>query len=255
MYQLDGNVALVTGGGSGIGRAIALRLAREGCDVAILDISSDAASAVIEEIAALGRQAVALIANVTRFDDVDRAVGETVSTLGRLDIMVNNAGVLRLAKIVDTTEEDWELMFRVNVDGVFHGCKAAVPRMIEQGGGTIINMASWTGKIGNSHFGGYGATKAAVIGITQSLAKEVAPHIRVNALCPGIIVHTGLRDEAEEVSRQIGLPSAESRISGIPMGRLGEPEDVAAVAAFMASKESGYMTGQSVNVTGGQWML
>lgn len=255
MYQLDGNVALVTGGGSGIGRAIALRLAREGCNVAILDISSEAASAVIEEITALGRQAVALIANVTRFDDVDRAAGETVSTLGRLDIMVNNAGVLRLAKIVDTTEEDWELMFRVNVDGVFHGCKAAVPRMMEQGGGTIINMASWTGKIGNAHFGGYGATKAAVIGVTQSLAKEVAPLIRVNALCPGIIVHTGLRDEAEEVSRQLGLPSAESRISGIPMGRLGEPDDVAAIAAFLASKESGYMTGQSVNVTGGQWML
>jgi len=255
MYGLDGKVALITGAGSGIGRAIALRLADEGCAIAAVDV--DAAGA--EETVAMigdrsGRRAAATVADVSDFAAVERAAAGAVQALGGIDILVNNAGVIRLASLIETSEEDWRKTFGVNVDGVFHGCKTVGPHMLARGGGAIVNMASWTGKIGNAGFASYSASKAAVIALTQAFAKEVAPTVRVNAVCPGIITETTMRREAEAVSRDLGMPSAEERTATIPLGRLGHPDDVAAVVAYLVSDQSAYMTGQAINVTGGLWM-
>jgi NAD(P)-dependent dehydrogenase (short-subunit alcohol dehydrogenase family) len=255
MYKLDGKAALITGAASGIGRAIALRLAQEGCDVAIVDIDRQGA----EETAALvkreGRRSSVSIADVGDFAQVTAAVDATLGALGKIDLLYNNAGVVRVGTIAETSLDDWRLCYRINVDGVFHGCKAVVPHMIERGFGRIVNTASWFGKIGKASYGAYCSSKFAVIGLTQTLAAELAPHrINVNAVCPGTIVETRMRDEADRKSIEQGLATAKQRESTIPLGRVGLPQDIARVAVFLASEESSYMTGQAINVTGGLWM-
>ena len=152
-------------------------------------------------------------------------------------------------------EGDWRATFRVNVDGVFFCCQAVLPRMTAQGRGNIVNLASWSGKSGAPYFGAYCASKFAVIGLTQSLAREVAAAgIRVNAVCPGIVAGTDMRADVDEAARRLGRPTGADRLGLIPLGRLAEPEDVARVVAFLVSEEAGYMTGQEINVTGGLWM-
>lgn len=245
-----GRTALVTGAGTGIGRAIAGRLAASGYRVVVNDLDGAAAERAAAEVGG-----VTVAADVGDRAAVGRMVAGAVAALGRLDVLVNNAGICRLGPIADFPEADWRATFRVNVDGVFFCCQAVLPHMARQGAGHIVNIASWSGKAGAAHFGAYCASKFAVIGLTQALAREVAGQgIRVNAVCPGIVGGTDMRADIDAQSRAAGRPTAEERLPLIPLGRLAEPADVAAVVAFLVSEEARYMTGQAINVTGGLWM-
>jgi len=255
MYALEGKAAVVTEGASGIGRAIALRLAQEGCDVGVIDKNADGAAETEQQIRARKKSAATVAADVTDIDAMQRAVDMLAEKLGKLDILVNCAGILRLARLAEMKKQDWDDTFRVNVDGTFHACRAAIPHLKRRGQGRIINIASWLGKTGRPYFGAYSASKFAVIAITQMFALELAPQkIAVNAICPGIIMETGMRERAEAEVKAMGLPTAAERVSSIPLGRLGKPDDVARLAAFLCSDEAAYMTGQSINVTGGLWL-
>ena len=169
---------------------------------------------------------------------------------------MNNAGLCRLGAIAEFPEADWHATFRVNVDGVFFCCQAVLPHMLARGRGNIVNLASWSGKAGAPYFGPYCASKFAVIGLTQSLAKEVAPRWASASTrsAPASSPGTEMRAQVDAESRALGRPTSTDRVGWIPMGRLGEPEDVAGVVAFLASDDARYMTGQAVNVTGGLWM-
>jgi NAD(P)-dependent dehydrogenase (short-subunit alcohol dehydrogenase family) len=253
--SLAPRTALITGGGTGIGRAIALRLARDGWAVAVNDLEPDRAAAVAGEVRALGAPAAAVVADVGDRQAAGRMVAETIGALGSIDLLVNNAGLCRLGAVAEYAEADWHATFRVNVDGVFFCCQAVLPHMLSRGRGNIVNLASWSGKAGAAYFGAYCASKFAVIGLTQSLAKEVAAQgIRVNAVCPGIVAGTEMRAQIDAASRALGRPTSTDRVGWIPMGRLAEAEDVAGVVAFLVSDDARYMTGQAVNVTGGLWM-
>ena len=219
------------------------------------DVDPAGAAQVAGEVAATGARALPVVADVGDHGAVGRMVAEAVDGLGSVDLLVNNAGLCRLGAIAEYAEADWHATFRVNVDGVFFCCQAVLPHMLVRARGVIVNLASWSGKAGAPFFGAYCASKFAVIGLTQSLAKEVAPRgIRVNAVCPGIVAGTEMRAQVDAESRALGRPTSTDRVGWIPMGRLGDPEDVAGVVAFLASDDAGYMTGQAVNVTGGLWM-
>lgn len=249
------HTALITGAGTGIGRAIALRLARDGWGIAVNDVEADRAAAVAGEVTTAGARGVVVVADVGDRRDAGRMVAEAIGALGALDLLVNNAGVCRLGALAEFPEADWHATFRVNVDGVFFCCQAVLPHMLARGRGSIVNIASWSGKAGAAYFGAYCASKFAVIGLTQSLAKEVAGRgIRVNAVCPGIVAGTEMRARVDAESRALGRLTSTDRVDGIPMGRLAEPDDVAGVVAFLVSDDARYMTGQAVNVTGGLWM-
>ena len=249
-------IALVTGAGAGIGRAIALRLAADGCDIGVVDLDEAAADETAALVRKLGRQACAAMGNVARRDSVQAAVARVAEALGPVDVLVNNAGILRTAKFLDVTDEDWRQTMSVNLDGVFYCCQAVLPAMLARRAGCIVNMSSWTGKKGVPNHTAYSATKAAVIALTQSLAGEMAEHgIRVNAVCPGTIVDTRMRTEAEALNKAQGLPDVDTRVKTlIPMRRAGLPADVAGVVAFLVSDDAAYMTGQAINITGGLWM-
>src|SRR5262245_4049893 len=255
MYALEGRSAVVTGGGSGIGRAIALRLAQDGCDIGVLDLDQRGAETTATQVRERKRASAVAAADVREGAATKRAVDALAKTLGKLDILVNCAGILRIAKLADMSKQDWDDTFRVNVDGTFNACQAAIPHLRKKQRARIINMASWLGKTGTPYYGAYAASKFAVIGLTQTLALELAPDgINVNAICPGIIIETGMRERAEADFKRLGLPSAQERVATIPLGRLGKPDDVARIAAFLASDEADYMTGQAINVTGGLWL-
>ncbi len=248
--------ALVTGAGNGIGRAIALRLARDGRDVSVLDRDLAGAEATAALVRALGRRAAAVEVDVGRRDSVREAVARATAALGPIDALVNNAGILRTAPFLDVSESDWRDVMTVNLDGVFHCSQAVLPGMLARGSGCIVNMSSWTGKKGVPNHAAYAASKAAVIALTQSVAGELAARgIRVNAICPGTIVDTRMRDEAEALNTAQGLPDVQTRVKTvIPMRRAGTPDDVAGVVAFLLSADAAYMTGQAINITGGLWM-
>ncbi len=250
-----GPVALVTGGATGIGLAIALRLARAGHDIAIADIDSAGAERATQEVRKHGRRSIAVACDVGDRDSAFRMAEQTVRSLGDIDLLVNNAGIIRLGPLVEFPERDWRDLFRVNVDGVFFCCQAVVPRMVARWRGSIVNIASWNGKLGAPNFGAYSATKFAVIGFTQALAREVASHgVRVNAVCPGIVAGTAMRAQVERDGQAFGLPPSSERAKTIPLGRLATTEDIANAVAFLASDEAAYMTGQAINVTGGLWL-
>jgi NAD(P)-dependent dehydrogenase (short-subunit alcohol dehydrogenase family) len=243
-------VGLVTGGGGGIGRAIAHRLASDGMMVAVLDRDSAAAEAVAAEIGGL-----ALAADVTAPNEVDQAVAATISRFEQIDLLVNNAGIAWMGQALDMPLEALQAMLRVNVEGVFIMSRAVLPHMIARHSGSVVNLASWAGKTGPAHFAGYSASKFAVIGLTQALAREMAPHgIRVNAICPGIVVDTAMRTAIEAQQRRYGLPETAERAKSIPIGRVSIPDDVARIAAFLASDEASYITGESINLSGGLLM-
>ena len=275
MYDLSGKVALVTGasGERGLGRAIALRLAEEGADVVVNDIVAQREGSVgwgglpdvVREIEALGRQALSLVADVSDSKQVDDMVRQALERFAQIDILVNNAGA-RAGRdrmpVVDLDEKAWDLVQRVNVKGTFLCCKAVARSMIDRGqGGKIINMSSVSGKKGSARYAAYCASKFAVRGFTQSLALELAPYrITVNALCPGLIETERVDDMAAALAPE-GLSAEEYRqqmmtrvTSGTPLGRIGQVSDVAKIAAFLASSESDFITGLSVNVAGGSHM-
>ena len=250
MYNLSGRVGIVTGAGGGIGREIARRLTREGMVVAVLDRDSAAAEAVAGEIGGL-----ALAADVTSPEQVRRAVDTVLARLQRIDVLVNNAGIAWMGPAMDMPLEALQAMLRVNVEGVFIVTRAVLPHMMASRSGSVVNLASWAGKTGNANFAGYCASKFAVIGLTQALAREMAPHsIRVNAICPGIVVDTAMRSTIEVQQRHYGLPDTAEREKSIPIGRVSVPDDVARIAAFLASDEASYMTGESINLSGGLLM-
>ena len=255
MTRFDGHAAIVTGAGGGIGRAIALRLAIEGCDIGIFDRSETGANETAAMIRAQGRQACVATGNVASQAEVQRGIAALLEDLGQIDILVNNAGILHTAPFLDTKVADWREVLSVNLDGTFHFCQAVLPHMLERGSGAIINMSSWTGKKGVPNHAAYSTSKFAVIGLTQSLAAEMAEHgIRINAVCPGIIIGTDMRDKAEIMNKAQGLADVGTRSKAVPMRRAGTPGDVASVVAFLASDEASYMTGQAINITGGLWM-
>jgi NAD(P)-dependent dehydrogenase (short-subunit alcohol dehydrogenase family) len=250
MYALNGRVALVTGAGGGIGREIARRLTREGMAVAALDRDGLAAQAVAAEIGGL-----AVAADVTSQEEVGRAVDTVLARFQQIDVLVNNAGIAWMGPALDMPLEALQAMLRVNVEGVFIMSRAVLPHMIARRSGSVVNLASWAGKTGPAFFAGYGATKFAVIGLTQALAREMAPHgIRVNAICPGIVVDTAMRRAIEVQQRHYGLPETAEREKSIPIGRVSVPDDVARIAAFLASDEASYITGESINLSGGLLM-
>jgi NAD(P)-dependent dehydrogenase (short-subunit alcohol dehydrogenase family) len=253
--RFSGRKAIVTGAGFGIGRAIALRLAVEGCDIGIFDRSAGDAQETARLVREAGRRAEIATGDVSDRADVQAGMDGLVAALGAVEILVNNAGILRTGPFLETTPETWRAVLAVNLDGVFHCCQAILPHMIARQSGAIVNMSSWTGKKGVPNHAAYATSKFGVIGLTQSIAGEVSPMgIRVNAVCPGMIGNTAMRNQADALSREQGLPDITSRLQTVPMRRIGTPEDVAAVVAFLASDDAGYMTGQAVNITGGLWM-
>lgn len=254
MRGLKGRIALVTGAGNGIGRAIALRLAEDGADIAIVDLDEAGMAATQAQVRALGRRAEVERTDVGDPQGVARVTAALEQRLGPVDILVNNAGIVRLSPVLGTKMEDWNATMRANTEGVLHFCQALVPGMMARKKGAVVNLSSWLGKAGRPNFGMYGASKAAVIMLTQALALEIAASgVRVNAVCPGLIDGTPMRVSAEAQSKALGIPAAKDRIGSIPLKRAGTPEDVAKVVAFLASDESDYMTGQAINITGGMW--
>jgi meso-butanediol dehydrogenase / (S,S)-butanediol dehydrogenase / diacetyl reductase len=258
-YELHGKVAIVTGAGRGIGRAIAIRLATEGAAVLVSDLDRGSADQVTEEIVARGGQARATLTDVTVAREAQVMVDEAVATFGRLDILVNNAGIGAVAPLLDTDEETWDALMAVNAKGVLFCSQAAARRMIEQGeGGRIINNASGAGKIAPGRdvpLGAYAASKHAVVALTKQLGLELSSHdILVNCVCAGI-VDTPMWDLIDrETARLQGLPAGTVKaraVAGIPLRRIEQPEDVANMVAFLASDDAGYITAQALNVCGG----
>jgi NAD(P)-dependent dehydrogenase (short-subunit alcohol dehydrogenase family) len=249
-------VAIVTGSAQGIGRAIALRLAQDGMDVVVADYREEGAKRVAEEIQALGRRSLALAVDVTRAEDRQRLFDTTLATLGRFDALVNNAAIQRVAMPLDVTEEHWDAVMNVNAKAVYFCCELALRHMLSQRSGRIVNMASLAGKAASTpQHPVYNVSKAAVIAMTKTFALTYAAEgVRVNAVCPGII-ETPMQDvvdrEFASVTSKTPLQIRNERVGRIPMGRIGEAEDVASVVSFLIGPDSRYMTGQSINVTGG----
>ena len=254
--SIDGKVALVTGAGQGIGRAIALRLARDGADIAIVDINDEKMQAVVDEVRAIGRKATAFKADVSKRDDVYAAINHTEKELGGFDIIVNNAGIANVQSIAEVTPAEVEKIFKVNVEGVLWGIQAAAAKFKERGQkGKIISASSIAGHEGFPLLSVYSATKFAVRALTQAAAKEFAGDgITVNAYCPGV-VGTDMwveidRRMAEITGAEIG-ESYDKFVGGIALGRAQTPEDVAAFVSYLAGPDSDYMTGQAPLIDGG----
>jgi acetoin reductase-like protein len=255
--RLEGKTALVTGGARGIGVAIARRFVEEGASVAVLALHQDSARVAVEEIVAGGGSALAIAGDVSDDSDMRRAVDETVATFGSLDVMVNNAGAIALGPVVDTSTETWDRIVAINLRGVFLGCREAARQMIAQGtGGRIINASSGAGRRGDALIAAYAASKFGVIGLTQALAVELAPHrITVNAYCPGHVTSTPMWEEIDEAltSRNGDEPGSAKRAAEAepPLKRAGRPEEVAAAVAYLASDEAAFVTGESLLIDGG----
>ena len=242
--RLSGKVALITGAASGIGRAIALRFANESAKVSIVDIDLEGAKKVAKEIKNLGGEAIAVQCDVANEESVNKAIGGTEKNLGRIGILVSNAGILSYNLVRDLTTEQWQKIFKINVDGLFYFSRALVKSMQE--GDRIINISSTNAISGGVTTAHYSATKAAILAFTKSLALEVAHKgITVNAIAPAFIL----------TPMSKGLEQMPDYAKEIPIKRFGTPEDVAAVAAFLASPEAGFITGQVIIVDGGSILL
>ena len=247
---LTGKAALVTGGASGIGRAIAQLFAQQGAAVAIADVNATDGQALAGAIVESGAQAMFVKADVTRTEDARHAVQAAIARFGRLDILVNNAGTIRRATVVETSEEEWDLVMAVNVRSAFLFAKHALPMMAAAGGGVVINIASGWGLVGGRRAAAYCASKGAIVQLTRAMALDHAgDHIRVNCICPGDTDTPMLRREAEE----LGEPAADFLADAArrPLGRIGKPEDVAHAALYLASDASSFVTGTTLVVDGG----
>ena len=247
--RLQGKVAVVTGGAQGIGRAIALGLGREGAKVAIADLQADKAKSVAAELQALGTEALAVEVNVASESSVKQLATETFSRFGRVDVLVNDAGIYLKAPVVEITEENWDRTINVNLGGNFFCCRAFIPSMRKQKSGRIISVASGIAHYGAKEFAPYAASKAAIIGFVKSLAREVGHDgITVNALCPGAANTAMPRTHRSEEELM-------QRLRSNPLGHVLEPEDFVGPVVFLASDAASYITGQSINVNCGSYMI
>ena len=275
MYNLTNKVALVTGAGGehGMGRAIALRLAKEGANVVVNDLKSNPKNSsswsglpdVVKEIETLGKKALSVEADVSVASQVNDMIQQTIQTFNKIDILVNNAASnpgLDRVPVIELKEDVWDYVLRINAKGTFLCCKAVSQILIKQGyGGKIINMSSVSGINGVANFGAYCASKFAVRGLTQVLAKELGPHdIQVNAICPGMIETERTQEIAKALSKE-GVSIEEfiqedkkKVIATTPLGKIATPNDIAQIAAFLASSESNLITGKSFTVDGGATM-
>jgi len=250
---LRGKTAFVTGAGSGIGRAIAARLAHDGARIAVADIDLDAARTTEQEIRAHGGEALAVAADVARFDAVQAAVRQTHDGLGRIDILVNNAGWDRIEPFQHNPPELWDTLININLKGPIHCCRAVLDDLIAAGSGKIVSVSSDAGRVGSSGEAVYAACKGGVIAFSKTLARELARHhVNVNVVCPGPTNTPLLKGimEAEHGGKIIAAMKA-----AIPFRRLGEPEEVAAAVAFFASPDANFITGQVLSVSGGLTMV
>jgi len=257
--DMTGKIVVVTGGASGIGKATCLEYAENGASVVVCDMNLEGAQKVADQINSMGKKAIAFKMDVTSESDTQAMVDLTVKTFGRLDVMINNAGIIAgFKKTSELTLDEWNKTMNVNATGVFIGCKTVIPQMKKQGYGRIINAGSQMGKTAGDIIGHYSASKAAVILLTKNLAKELAAQgITVNCVCPGSVDTEMTMWEAEQFLKNEGIPIEESYRnweSAIPMKRFAKPIDIAKVYVFLASGYADYMTGQAVNVCGGQEM-
>src|ERR671923_1225549 len=253
--ELEGQVAIVTGAGRGIGRATALELARLGADIVIAELDRANAERTAAEVMALGRRASVVPTDVTSLADLLTMVERTRAQFGRIDVLVNNAGIYRAAAPLDITEEHWDAVLDINAKSVFFTSQAVLPTMIAQKRGCIVSLASMAGKIGSKTNLPYNVSKAAVISMTKSLAlARAADGVRVNCVCPGFVETDMWTKVAREQGALLGMSAEEftrQREKAVPLGRMERPEDVAAVIGFLASDRAGYMTGQALSVDGG----
>ena len=244
---LRDKVALVTGAARGIGRVIALDFADRGADVAVVDISLAEAEAVASEIRNMGRRSVALSGSVDNAAEVEAFVAKTSAELGRIDILVNNAGITRDTLLLRMKEEEWDSVLNVNLKGAFLCTKTVAKLMIKQRYGRIVNISSVVGLMGNAGQVNYSASKAGLLGLTKSVARELASrNVTVNAIAPGFITTSMTEGLSEKVKKEL--------ITQFPLGRLGSPEDIANTAAFLVSDAASYITGQTIAVDGGMVM-
>ncbi len=246
--SLQGKTALVTGGGRGIGKAIACALAKDGSDIAVSDIDLDSANQTAEEIRSLGRNSIGLKADVSNSDEVEGMFKSAIDKLGRIDILINNAGITRDGLLVRMKDEDWKMVLKINLDGAFYCSRAAGKLMMKQKSGRIVNIASIVGVMGNAGQVNYSASKAGLIGLTKSSARELASRgVTVNAIAPGFIDTAMTQALSDSVKQKL--------TEQIPLKRLGTAEDISNAIRFLVSPEAGYITGQVLHVNGGMLMV
>ena len=240
-------VALITGGARGIGRAIALAFAREGADIVIADVNQEEAEKTAKDIEALGRKSLPILMDVTNYAKVEEALNKILDKFGKVDILVNNAGITKDGLLLRMNEADWDAVIDVNLKGTFNCTKAVSKAMIKQHSGKIINIASIIGIIGNAGQANYSASKAGIIALTKTAAKELASrNINVNAVAPGFI--------QTEMTARLSEDIKQKMKEAIPLNKFGSPDDVAAVCLFLASEAANYITGQTIVVDGGMVM-
>jgi len=248
--RLEDKVSIITGGASGMGRVAAQMFAAEGARVVVADVTEEAAESVVADVKAAGGQATAVVADVSKEADARRMVDHAIATYGRVDVLYNNAGIMPQAdhSVIDTSVEDWDRVMAVNVRGVFLGCKYAIPKMVEQGSGSVINISSFVALVGCSNpQDAYTASKGAVLALTKSLAVQFAPQgVRTNAICPGPVETPLLMDwlVKDEEAKRI-------RLARNPTGRFGKPEEIVYMAIYLASDESRWTNGAAMVVDGG----
>lgn len=245
--QLEGKIAIITGSGSGIGRGTSLKFAKEGADVVVSDVDVEKAEKVADEVKNLGRKALAYKVDVTNSSEVDNMVKKTLEEFKRVDVLVNNAGIAEEVSFTKMTKHQWDRMFDVHCGGAFNCTRAVLQQMIDQKYGRIISISSIAGLTGERTLVHYSAAKAAIVGFTKALAREVAAHgVTVNAIAPGLIDTPMARGASSELLSGI--------FQGTLIGRWGRPEDIAAAIVYLASEEASFVTGQVISLNGGLYM-
>jgi len=253
--RFENKVVIVTGGGKGLGKAIGIAFAEKGATVVIVEIDINSAEKVAKKIKLLNQDCLVVRTNVVNKEEVYSMVAMVKDEFNSIDILINNAGVYLSSLVIDTSEQDWQTIMDVNLKGVFLCSQVVAKEMVRQKSGKIINISSMAGKTGPCGEGAYAASKSSVITLTKTLSKELAPYgVNVNAICPGLIDTDMLRDGWRKISEDKGVSLQEIEeefLSKISLGRLGTPKDIANLVLFLASEEASYITGESINITGG----